>query len=69
MLINAFSANEAEYTSRTSDYNETLLRRDFVDPFFKALGWDIDNTKRLPQYLREVVHEANIQVEKTKKIL
>ena len=25
------------------DYNETLTRRDFIDPFFKALGWDIDN--------------------------
>lgn len=66
-LVDTFSANEAEITNRASEYNETLLRRDFVDPFFKALGWDIDNTKALPQYLREVVHEANIQVEKTKK--
>ena len=24
-------------------YNETQLRREFVDPFFKALGWDVDN--------------------------
>jgi len=25
------------------DYNETQTRRDFIDPFFKELGWDIDN--------------------------
>jgi len=25
------------------DYNETQTRREFIDPFFKALGWDIDN--------------------------
>ena len=66
-LVDSFSANESEIIQKTSEYNETQLRRDFVDPFFKALGWDIDNTKDLPQYLREVVHEANIQVEKTKK--
>jgi len=24
-------------------YNETQLRREFLDPFFKAPGWDIDN--------------------------
>ncbi len=66
-LVSTFSANEAEVTSKGSGYNETLLRRDYVDPFFKAMGWDIDNTQGLPQYLREVVHEANIQVEKAKK--
>jgi len=25
---------------RSSGYNETQLRREFLDPFFKALGWD-----------------------------
>ena len=25
------------------EYNETKTRRDFIDPFFMALGWDIDN--------------------------
>ena len=28
---------------KKSDYNETQTRRDFIDPFFKALGWDVDN--------------------------
>jgi predicted type IV restriction endonuclease len=35
---------EEQYQSyKHSDYNETLTRRDFIDPFFKALGWDVDN--------------------------
>ena len=25
-------------------YNEAQVRREFVDPMFKALGWDVDNT-------------------------
>src|SRR6266566_1146108 len=28
---------------RSPQYNETQLRREFLDPFFKSLGWDIDN--------------------------
>ncbi len=28
---------------KNATYNETLTKRDFIDPFFKALGWDIDN--------------------------
>ena len=31
-----------------------------MDPFFKALGWDVENSAALPQHLREVVHEAKV---------
>ena len=32
---------ERQLDAYTSDqYNETQLRREFLDPFFKALGWD-----------------------------
>jgi hypothetical protein len=24
-------------------YNETQLRREFIDPFFEQLGWDVTN--------------------------
>ncbi len=27
---------------KKSDYNEAQTRKDFIDPFFKALGWDMD---------------------------
>jgi predicted type IV restriction endonuclease len=31
---------------KTGRYNETQLRREFIDPFFTALGWDVDNTAK-----------------------
>ncbi len=42
-LIHKFTLNHSQYKS--PDYNETSVRREFIDPFFKALGWDIDNEK------------------------
>jgi hypothetical protein len=41
-LVERFEDNLAAYPSGT--YNETQFRREFIDPFYKALGWDIDNT-------------------------
>jgi hypothetical protein len=40
-LIERFRFNEASY--RSGNYNETQVRREFLDPFFKELGWDVDN--------------------------
>ena len=39
------------------------MRVDFVNRFFKLLGWDVDNERGLPQHLREVTHEATVIVE------
>ena len=36
-LVDRFDRNREAYES--GKYNETQLRREFVDPFFKALGW------------------------------
>ena len=44
-------------------YNETQLRRDFIDPFFKALGWDVDNNKGFSEAYREVQHEAPFKIQ------
>jgi len=35
-LVERFDEQRASY--KKSDYNEALVRRDFIDPFFKALG-------------------------------
>ena len=56
------------YASRIKEfknplYNETEVRIDFVNHFFKLLGWDVDNDAGLPQHLREVTHEATVQVD------
>lgn len=59
--VQQFAAGFAEYASPA--YNETEVRVDFVNPLFKALGWDVDNEAGLPQHLREVTHEAAVLVE------
>jgi predicted type IV restriction endonuclease len=41
-LLERFDCNREAYQS--GKYNETQLRREFIDPFFKNLGWDVDNT-------------------------
>jgi type I restriction-modification system DNA methylase subunit len=54
---------EEQYVSyKNSDYNETLTRRDFIDPFFKALGWDMDNEQGYAESFREVKHEDKLKI-------
>jgi len=48
---------------RSGSYNETPVRRDFIDPFFKALGWDIDNEAGYAETYRDVIHEDKVTVE------
>ena len=40
-LIERFERNREAYLS--GQYNETQLRREFLDPLFIALGWDVNN--------------------------
>src|SRR5205809_1657637 len=47
---------------RSPQYNETQLRREFLDPFFKALGWDIDNEQGYAEAYKDVIHEDAIKV-------
>lgn len=59
-LVERFTDQYESY--KNSDYNETLTRRDFIDPFFKALGWDIDNEQGYAEAYREVIHEDRVKV-------
>jgi hypothetical protein len=59
--------NEQIIAYKKSDYNETQTRRDFIDPFFKALGWDIDNEQGFAESYREVIHEDRVKVGKATK--
>jgi hypothetical protein len=52
-LIETFERNRDSYAQ--GRYTETQLRREYVDPFFKALGWDMDNARGLAGVHREVV--------------
>jgi outer membrane lipopolysaccharide assembly protein LptE/RlpB len=41
-LVERFTRNRESYKSPA--YNETQVRREFLDPLFKALGWDVEQT-------------------------
>ncbi|GHT10806.1 adenine methyltransferase [Bacteroidia bacterium] len=60
LLVERFDEQYASYKS--ADYNETLTRRDFIDPFWKALGWDVDNESGCAESYREVIHEDRVRV-------
>jgi len=40
-LVKSFAANLSHYKS--PNYPETAARNQFIDPFFEALGWDVDD--------------------------
>jgi hypothetical protein len=47
---------------KSGQYNETQVRREFLDPFFKALGWDIDNEQGYAEAYKDVIHEDAIRM-------
>jgi len=59
-LVERFARNRAQYLNAA--YNETQVRREFIDPFFGALGWDVDNKAGYAQQYKDVVHEDAIKV-------
>ncbi|MCU4604840.1 Eco57I restriction-modification methylase domain-containing protein [Acinetobacter ursingii] len=58
-LIRNYETNRKECLN--SRYNETLLRSDYLDPFFELLGWDIKNKAGKPTNEREVVLEEALK--------
>ncbi len=64
-LIENFAANQSEF--HKGHYNETQTRIDYVNPFFAALGWDINNQKGLSEVHREVIHEDAVKIGGTTK--
>ena len=59
-LVQRFEEQILSY--KKAEYNETQTRRDFIDPFFKALGWDMDNSQGNAEAYREVIHEDRVKV-------
>ena len=47
--------------NKSGQYNETQVRVDYVNPFFTALGWDIDNTAGYAETYRDVIHEYSLK--------
>jgi hypothetical protein len=64
-LVETFGRNRESYVQ--GHYPETQLRREYIDPFFKALGWDVDNTRGWAEAYKDVIHEDAIRIGSTVK--
>jgi hypothetical protein len=59
-LVERFERNRDAY--RSAQYNETQLRREFLDPFFNTLGWDVENRQGYAEAYKDVIHEDAIKI-------
>ncbi len=59
-LVERFNTNREAY--RSGQYNETQLRREFIDPLFQLLGWDVNNKKGYAEAYKDVIHEDSIKI-------
>lgn len=60
-LVETFLSKESELMSKK--YKEDRVRKDFIDKFFKSLGWDMYNDARKAERRREVTHEDTLKIE------
>lgn len=60
-LVEKYEANRDFY--RTSKFNETQVRNEFLDPLFESLGWDIRNISGKSTNEREVLLEESLKAE------
>jgi hypothetical protein len=59
-LVELFERNRDQY--RDPAFSETAVRHQFIDPFFIALGWDVNNTQGFAEQYKEVIHEDKVRV-------
>src|SRR5205085_9694056 len=59
-LIERFERNHAAY--RSEQYNEARLRIEFLNPFFEALGWDVNNKQGYAEAYKDVIYEDAIKI-------
>ena len=59
-LITRYEANRESY--RSAHYNEAQVRQEFLNPFFAALGWDVDNAQGFAEAYKDVIHEDAIKI-------
>jgi len=59
-LIERYNRNRAAY--RSNQYNEAQLRVEFLNPFFEALGWDVNNKQGYAEAYKDVINEDAIKV-------
>ena len=64
-LVALFEANAAHYSS--SSYQEAEVRKDFLDKFFVALGWDVNHDTQTNPYEQEVKIEKPVKTGESKR--
>jgi hypothetical protein len=64
-LVERYRDNRPDY--RSAGYNETRLRREFIDPFLELLGWDVGNKEGYAEAYKHVIHEDHIKIAGTSK--
>lgn len=65
-LVDRF-AQYADSKYLKPDYQEAEARKDFIDPMFKALGWDVDHERETNPYEQEVKVERGVEVARSQK--
>jgi len=63
-LVETFEQNISDYRLHK---NETELRLQFLNPFFEALGWDMNNIKGRDENHKEVAHEFSVEIDRQQK--
>jgi type I restriction-modification system DNA methylase subunit len=64
-IVERYRFHRDAYLRGQEKYNEIQLRQDFIDPFFRALGWDVNNNKGFSEAYREVLHGEPVRVRGT----
>jgi hypothetical protein len=59
-LVDHFRDNAEAY--HKPEYNEAMVRQEFINPLFKSLGWDMDNEQGYAEAYKDVIHEAAIKI-------
>jgi len=60
-LVQVFKENFKQYKLPT--YKEAQVRKEFIDKFFKLLGWDVDNEEGHSEQYKDVINEDALKIE------
>ena len=55
-LVDRFDRDRRVFLS--PDHKEEQLRAEFLNPFFTALGWEMDNKQGLSETFKQVINEG-----------
>ncbi len=59
-LVQAFKDNIEQY--KLSTYKEAQVRKEFIDPLFNVLGWDVSNENKNSGQYQDVINEDAIKI-------